>query len=235
MKSCPKCGSVYTNKSLVFCLDDGAKLTSDSKEPSQMETAILPKETHLSGESIDNVNEKILELSQSKKTGQEKRDRESSFLSTFLTACLLLIIGSIVGAALYYFLEHSQPQQVQEVPRLTQMPNIEYSAFEDNRRNVDRNPEQFIAASGSSAQDAESLYLLGRAYFITADYAKAKDAFTKAKERLSEVKEINRRTLENEIAIGLSVVENNIARNEFINQKRLLNAPPNPANSNANQ
>jgi protein phosphatase len=164
-------------------------------------------------------------------------NKGGGFLSKFLTAWLLLILGGIVGAALYYFLAPKPVQTVQEPPRITQMqtPNIEYSAFEDNRRNVDRNPEQFIQTGGASAQDAEGLYLLGRAYFITGDYVKAKDALTRAKERVSEVREINRKTLENEIAIGLSIVENNIARNEFINQKRLLNAPQNPANTNGNQ
>ena len=146
----------------------------------------------------------------------------------------MLILGGIVGAALSHFLAPKpQPQVVQEPPKLTEMrtPNIEYSAFEDNRRNADKNPEQFIAANGGNAPDAEGLYLLGRAYFVTGDYLKAKDAFTKAKERLAEVKEINRKTLENEIAIGLSIVENNIARNEFISQKRLINTPQTPANT----
>jgi protein phosphatase len=166
-------------------------------------------------------------------------NKGGGFASKFLTACLLLILGGIVGAALYYFLSPKpQPQPAQETPKITQMqtPNIEYSAFEDNRRNADRNPQQFIEATGTNApEDAEGLYLLGRAYFVTGDYLKAKDVLTKAKEKLSEVKEINRKTLENEIAIGLSIVENNIARNEFINQKRLMNPAPNPANTNANQ
>ncbi|MDQ3801870.1 MAG: protein phosphatase 2C domain-containing protein [Acidobacteriota bacterium] len=172
------------------------------------------------------------------KTYTIDKDKGGSFLGKFLTACLLLILGGIVGAALYHFLAaRSQPQPqiaVQETPRLTEMrtPNIEYSAFEDNRRNVDRNPEQFISTGGASAQDAEGLYLLGRAYFVMGDYVKAKDAFTRARNQLSEVREINRPTLENEIAVGLSIVENNIARNEFINQKRLISSPPqNPANT----
>jgi serine/threonine protein phosphatase PrpC len=175
------------------------------------------------------------EIVRDEKTYVIDENKGGGFGSKFLTACLLLILGGIVGAALSYFLlRQPQPQPVvQETPKITQMqtPNIEYSAFEDNRRNADKNPEQFIAASGASAQDAEGLYLLGRAYFVNGDYIKAKDAFTRAKERLSEVREINRKTLENEIAIGLSIVENNIARNEFINQKRLIAAPQNPANT----
>ncbi|HLL99557.1 MAG TPA: protein phosphatase 2C domain-containing protein, partial [Pyrinomonadaceae bacterium] len=171
------------------------------------------------------------------KTYTIDKDKGGSFLSKFLTAFLLLILGGIVGAALSYFLR-AQPlaQPAQEPPRITEMktPNIEYSSFEDSRRNVDRNPEQFIAAVAANAQGAEDLYLLGRAYFVTGDYIKAKDAFTRARSQLSEVKEINRKTLENEIAIGLSIVENNIARNEFLNQKRLINSPQNPPANTAN-
>jgi hypothetical protein len=188
-----------------------------------METAVLGKETDLSVKSTANINEKTLEPPQSEEIIQEKKDKETGFLGKFLTAWLLLILGAIIGSALYYFLAQPPTQGIQESPKIKQTPNIEYSAFEDSRRNVDRNPEQFIVTAGRAAKSAEDFYLLGRAYFITADYVKAKDAFSKAKELISGIKDTNRRTLENEVAIGLSIVENNIARNEFINQKRLMN------------
>lgn len=195
------------------------------------ETQPLPSEN--TTETVDHQPQ--AEAVRDEKTYTIDENKGAGFLGNFLTACLLLVLGGIVGAALYHFLTPPPPPpQVQEQPKITEMqtPNIEYSAFEDNRRNADRNPQQFIEASGANPpEDAESLYLLGRAYFVNGDYIKSKDALTKAKERLSEVKEINRKTLENEIAIGLSIVENNIARNEFINQKRLLNPAPSPANT----
>jgi PPM family protein phosphatase len=163
-----------------------------------------------------------------------------NFLTKLFSAMLLLVLGGIVGALLYYFAQRAMtPEPVKpEPPPITQMQskNIEYEAFEESRRSVDRSPEQFITASGATAQSAEDFYLLGRAYFLTGDYAKAKDAFTKAKERLPETKEINRRTLENEVALMSAIVENVIGRNEFINQKRLINAgAANPANTSVNQ
>ena len=151
------------------------------------------------------------------------------FLAKLFSSLLLLILGGVIGAAVYYFIakpEASPANTVKETPpALTpKTPNIEYSAFEDSRRNVDRNPEQYIATSGAAAQNAEDFYLLGRAYFLLGKYWEAKEAFTKAKERLSETKEVNRQTLENDVAVGLSIVENSIARKEFINQKRLIEA-----------
>jgi tetratricopeptide (TPR) repeat protein len=138
---------------------------------------------------------------------------------------------------LYHFLVPSPTTApaaaIEPPPMPTQMQakNIEYEAFEDARRNVDRNPELFIGAGGSNPQSAEDFYLLGRAYFLTGRYAEAKDAWTKAKTRISEVKTVNRKTLENEIALGLSTVENNIARTEFINQRRSFSsAAPTDAN-----
>jgi serine/threonine protein phosphatase PrpC len=163
-----------------------------------------------------------------------------NFLTKLFSAMLLLFLGGIVGALLYYFAQRAMtPAPVaQEPPRITQMqtPNIEYSAFEESRRSVDKNPPQYLEASGGSAQSAEDFYLLGRAHFLTGDYVKAKESFTKAKELLPETKEVNRRTLENEVALMSAIVENVIARNEFINQKRLINAgTANPANTSVNQ
>jgi protein phosphatase len=217
----------------------------DSDKTEQISAADAPPSTRAEN-TAETVNYETPQTETAPVVKDEKtytidKDKGGSFLGKFLTASLLLILGGIVGAALYHFLaaqrQQLQPQTVpQETPRLTEMrtPNIEYSAFEDNRRNVDRNPEQFISSGGASAQDAEGLYLLGRAYFVTGDYVKAKDAFTRARNQLSEVREINRPTLENEIAVGLSIVENNIARNEFINQKRLISSPPQNSANTAN-
>lgn len=164
-----------------------------------------------------------------------------NFLTKLFSALLLLVLGGIVGALLFYFASKSfapEPAQTTPAPQMPapQSPNIEYTAFENSRRSVDTNPDQFITAMGANAQSAEDFYLLGRAYFLNGEYARAKDAFTKAKERLTETKEINRKTLENDVAVGLSIVENTIARNEFINQKRLINSATSvPANTAGNR
>ncbi|MGI8467371.1 MAG: PP2C family protein-serine/threonine phosphatase, partial [Pyrinomonadaceae bacterium] len=91
-----------------------------------------------------------------------------------------LLVCAVIVAAAYSLFFKPQPQQVvQETPKITEMqsPNIPYSAFEDNRRNVDRDPSKYITANGASAADAEDYYLLGRAYLLTEKYVDAKNAF----------------------------------------------------------
>lgn len=138
-----------------------------------------------------------------------------SGIGRLLTGAML---GLLIGAGLtaYYFLNKPQPPPpvVQEAPKITQMqtPNIPYSAFEDNRRNVDRSPAQFIAANGTTAKDAEDFYLLGRANLLTGKYVDAKNAFTKAKELLPQMNDDGKTMLGNEIAIGLSIVDSTFSK-----------------------
>lgn len=165
----------------------------------------------------------------------------SGILSKILSSLLLLIFGGLLGAGLYYFFE--QRNKPVETPVLTQMqtPNILYTAFEDNRRNVDRNPKQYISANGSVVpDDAEGLYLLGRAYLLEGQYPESKQMFLRARDQLAQVKEINSKTLENEIIMGLAVVNNPFAQKEFQKEinpdKTGFNSPVNTgANNNQAQ
>lgn len=140
-----------------------------------------------------------------------------SGVGRLLTGLLLgLLIGLGLGAA-YHFLNKppvQPPQVVQETPKITQMqtPNIAYSAFEDNRRNVDKNPAQFVAANGTTAKDAEDYYLLGRAFLLQEKYVDAKNAFTKAKDLLPQMNGDDKIMLGNEIAIGLSIVDSTFSK-----------------------
>lgn len=151
------------------------------------------------------------------------------FFGKLVSSLVLLLIGAALGAGGYYYWLKSQPQTqpvpvVQETPQITQMqtPDIAYSAFEDNRRNVDKNPQQFIAANGNIADDAEDYYLLGRAYLLSGKYVEAKNAFVAAKSRLSEYNGADKAMLVNEIAIGLSIVDSTFS-------KRVLEAERNSA------
>ncbi len=190
-------------------------------------------------------DEKIKEKTKEAKTEEAEKESFGSFMQRLFSAILLVILGVIVGATLYHFvlrnfLIPSEPKEIL-LPPIVVSQDIEYTSFEDNRRNVDTSPEKYIQVSGAKAETAEDFYLLGRAYFLLGNYVEAKKAFNKAKELVAEAKEINRKTLENEIAWGLSTVENVIARNEFITQKKSMEAKekPNPnlpinANINAN-
>lgn len=135
----------------------------------------------------------------------EIRERKSG------SGLLMLLPGLLLGAALgaggvYYWLTN-QPKP--EVPVITKVetPNIPYSAFEDNRRNVDKNPAQYISASGANPQDAEDYYLLGRAYALTGRYDEAKTAFQQARSFLPSMQGSDRTMLANEIAIATAAIE----------------------------
>jgi hypothetical protein len=131
-----------------------------------------------------------------------------------------LLFGAFLGAVGYSFMggntaaPAAAQTPTQETPKITQMqsPNIAYSAFEDNRRNADRNPEQFIAANGATADDAEDFYLIGRANLLTGKYVQAKEGFTKAKELLPQANGADKAMLANEIALGLSIVDSSFSK-----------------------
>ncbi|HXG83672.1 MAG TPA: protein phosphatase 2C domain-containing protein [Pyrinomonadaceae bacterium] len=160
----------------------------------------------------------------------------SGFLGKILSAAMWLILGGILGAGLYYlFLQNNK---MPDTPVLTEMqtPNIEYTSFENNRRNVDRNPRRFISTNAAPPDDAEGLYLLGRAYLLNGQFAEAGQTFLLAKDRLAQTKEINAKVLANDIETGLIIVRVPAAQDEF---KKALssnnNGLPSNLNVNANQ
>jgi TolA-binding protein len=167
----------------------------------------------------------------------EKAGGSSSFLPLFLG----LLLGAALGAAGYHFWRQSQPQTAsapvqQETPKITQMqtPNIAYTAFENNRRNVDNNPEEFIRTNGQTAKDAEDYYLLGRANLVMGNYVGAKENFTKALEiGAQENSSSDRATLRNEINFGLSIVDSQYSRRFLEATRNSANQPP-TQNSDAN-
>ncbi len=172
------------------------------------------------------------------------RQERTSILSKIFWALLLVALGMILGAVIYHFallrygklevniFQSDLPQSdlpSSDIPRPSsvstekvEIPNIEYVSFEDSRRNVDKDPNRYIELSRGQAETPEDFYLLGRAYFLTGKYLQAKEAFEKAKTQLDKAKQVNKTTLETELAIGLAIVENAIARREFINQKSLM-------------
>ncbi|MCS6873139.1 MAG: protein phosphatase 2C domain-containing protein [Pyrinomonadaceae bacterium] len=189
----------------------------------------MPEEIQMTSESLVET-ETQTSLPQAKSIqNEDKIKKRNGIFVRFLWMILLIILGGILGVVLYHFslLKPVFQQDTAQMPQfpvtpVMQTPNIEYTAFEDNRRNVDADPEKYIELSEKSAQTAEDFYLLGRAYLLTGKYQQAKRAFEMAKERLFETREINRVVLETEIAMGLAVVENEVARREFANQRKLL-------------
>ena len=146
-----------------------------------------------------------------------KVEEVSDFGKLFsLSSLLLLLLGGVLGVGAVYFLSSNRATKP-EVPQIVQQQtaNIPYSAFEDNRRNVDRNPEQYIFTTGGRAESAEDYYLLGRANLLTAKYPEAKKAFEEAKNRLAQTSEINSKILANEIAMALAIINDPLAQRGF--------------------
>lgn len=158
---------------------------------------------------------------------------EHSGIGKILSSILLLLLGSIVGSGLAYFFLQNRKQP--EIPQIVQQqtPNIPYSAFEDNRRNVDRNPEQYIFTTNNRAESAEDFYLLGRANLLEGKYQEAKKAFEEAKNRLAQTNEVNSKILYNEIAMALAIINDEFAKKAF-EKDMLLNKKENNATTNAN-
>jgi tetratricopeptide (TPR) repeat protein len=197
----------------------------------------------LSPAAVKNSNSSVLLIEDAPKTDVKKveveRDvksykvEEPSGLGKLFSSLLLLLLGGVIGAVAVYFLYQNKPQP--EVPQIVQQQtqNIPYSAFEDNRRNVDRSPEQYIFASNGKAESAEEYYLLGRANLLTGKYPEAKKAFEEAKNRLAQTSEVNSKILANEIAMALAIINDEFAKRAF--EKDIsLNKSDNTTQSNAN-
>lgn len=169
-------------------------------------------------------------------TVQEKN--ESGFFGKFLSALALLLLGAALGAGGYYYLKRSQPEptpSVVETPKISEMksPNIAYTSFEDNRRNVDKNPAQYISANSTNPEDSEDFYLLGRAHLVQGNYVPAKENFEKAKQKLDQSDTSDKQMLANEINFGLSIVDSPYSK-RFLDGARTATTPVPAANSNSN-
>lgn len=154
------------------------------------------------------------------------------------TAAVCLLLGALIGIGAYYFAAAPRPVDT-EGPKLTEMraANIPLSAFEENRRNVDKDPAGYIARFGRDPQDCEDYYLLGRAFLLVGDYASAKNALTESRSRLPEADPTNAGVLASDIAIALSVTNGTTVQSML--RKELGTAPQAAnqavANSNSNR
>lgn len=133
------------------------------------------------------------------------RERSSFGIGGLLVG---LILGGVIGLGIFYFvLQPKAAEQPLNGP-LTEMraANIPLSAFEENRRDVDKDPAGYVARFGNNPQDCEDYYLLGRAYLLTGDFDKARMAFEQARDRISTADPVNKKTLAADIATSLIAI-----------------------------
>jgi len=170
-------------------------------------------------EATDAMSKDVLlqESAVDKKTHRADNGTSDGNLSKILSSILLLLIGGILGALIYYVFQHvNRPPAI---PQLTQQsPNIEFSSFETLRRSVDNDPNNFINRNVNITQDAEGLYLLGRAYLLTGKYPEAKKSFEDAKNKLGQASFVNSKVLANDIALGMTIIDEAAAQNKFQSQ-----------------
>lgn len=160
---------------------------------------------------------------------------KSGPLGMIATGLGMLLLGGLIGLGLYHFLLAPQTNDA-TAGQLTEMrsANIPLSAFEENRRNVDKDPAGYIAKSGAAPQDCEDYYLLGRAYLLSGDFVKAKTAFTEARNRLADADPVNSKILATEIAVSQVVLNDTTVQTMLKKELDTLNKPVN-ANTNANR
>ena len=167
----------------------------------------------VSNETIKHTDEIKREV---KPVQAEKKIDSSNKVLPYL---FMLFLGCVLGAGLIYLWTRNNkpaetPQQIQQM----QSPNIEISSFENLRRSVDNDPNSFINFNANITQDAEGLYLLGRAYLLTGKYPEAKKSFEDARNKLGQVNAANRNVLINDIALGLAVADEAAAQMKFQNE-----------------
>ena len=130
----------------------------------------------------------------------------------------LLLLGAAIAVGVSYFLGFTgQNQEEVAVPQVETMKtqNIPLTSFEEARRTVDKDPAAYTSKVTATPSDAADFYLLGRALLLTGKTAEAKKQFELARERLPLVDESERKTLANEIALGLAVVDSPQAIESF--------------------
>ena len=159
---------------------------------------------------------------------------KSGTIGRFVTAVGLLIVGIAGGLGIYHFAlvpKAAEPTQ----PPFSEMKaaNIPLSAFEENRRGVDKDPAAYIVKFGAAPQDVDDYYLLGRAYMLTGDYVKARAALTEARTRLSEAEPVNAKVLASDIAVAMVIMNSTTAQTMLAKELEPTKSSV-PVNSNIN-
>lgn len=140
--------------------------------------------------------------------------KKSGAAGKVVLALGMLIVGAAIGLATYRFVlqPEIEPQPIALQPRSEHIP---LSSYEENRRNVDRDPSGWITKFALSPEDAEDHYLLGRAYMLTGEYVRARELFSEARRRLGEVDASNAKVLATDIATAMAATSGTTSQMVF--------------------
>lgn len=212
-------------------LEGAASATGFSEPTTETPVVITPDEQKPSEQNAAN------DFSMFGNSGTVETDtKEPSSSRSFLTSLAMLALGAIIGLGVYHFVLSPKPANPSG-PQLSEMssPNIPLNTFEKNRRNVDSDPAGYITKAPVDPQDCEDAYLLGRAYLLTGDYPKAKNAFAEARRRLADADPVNAKTLGVEIATGLAITNDTTVQSIFKNELDSSQKTQTTTNSNSSR
>ena len=138
---------------------------------------------------------------------EESPAERSGGRRTLIAALGALILGTAIGLGVYHFGFAEKPIEEPALPNISEMRsgNIAFTAFEENRRNVDKDPALYIQRQ-PAPQDAADHYLLGRAYLLLGDFQKAKASFTEAKKLMDSSDESNIGVMRDDIILAEAVL-----------------------------
>ena len=145
-----------------------------------------------------------------------------------------MLLGGIIGLAAYNFFlvplkKQTDASQIYEM----RSSNEPQTAFEENRRNVDKSPAEALTRFAADPRDAEDFFLLGRAHLLLGHYPEARMAFGEAQNKIrsGDVEPVNAKTIETEIAIEMAVTSDTTIQSIL---KKNLDSSLQASNANAN-
>ncbi|MEO7539327.1 MAG: PP2C family serine/threonine-protein phosphatase [Pyrinomonadaceae bacterium] len=141
-------------------------------------------------------------------------------VSKIATIVGLVLLGGLLGFAAYHLF--FRPAMQNPLPALSQMEsgNQQLSAFEENRRTVDKMPAEAMKRFAADPRDAEDYFLVGRSHLLLGQYPEAKRAFIESRARIAagDVDQNNRKTIETEIALAMAVLNDTTVQTIFRSQ-----------------
>lgn len=183
---------------------------------------------------LDQSIESRIEQAESNAASGRAIPETAGSLSKIITSAGMFLLGGLIGLGLYHLLLLPAPKP--QSPQLSEMKseNISMTSFEKLRRTVDSDPAAYLKEI-PPAQDAEDLYLQGRAYLLTGDFTKAHLSLLDAHKHLAGTDPSNAKTLAADIAAALVIANNPELQKEFRTAIEADKAAGNPANGSLNR
>jgi len=150
----------------------------------------------------------------------------------------ILLIGAVIGAAIYHLAFVPPTPQALPAPVLSEMKsdNIEITSYEKLRRTVDTDPAAYLKEV-PPPRDAEDFYLSARAQMLTGDFSGARTSLLQAQKLLANSDAVNAKVLETDIASALAVSSDLETQKRFRSEIEAASnlRATSPANTNVNR